>query len=79
MVGSHVADGQHGFDYKESRKRPFKSIDVPFTTGVILTRANDINNHGQIVGEYLDNPVSNQQHGFLDDRGQFISIDVPDA
>ena len=64
LVGSHVSDGQHGFDYKESRKRVFKSVDVPFTTGVILTRPNDVNNHGLIVGEYLDNPLSNEQHGF---------------
>ena len=79
LVGSHVSDGQHGFDYKESRKRVFKSIDVPFTTGVILTRPNDVNNHGLIVGEYLDNPLSNEQHGFLADHGEFTSIDVPDA
>jgi uncharacterized membrane protein len=56
-----------------------KTIDVPFSTDVFLTRANDINNRGQIVGEYLDNAVSNQQHGFLSNRGVFSSIDVPNA
>src|SRR4051812_28246376 len=44
LVGSHISDGQHGFDYKESRKRPLKPVNVPFTTEVILTRPNDVNN-----------------------------------
>jgi probable HAF family extracellular repeat protein len=64
---------------KKKENSHLKTIDVPFSTDVFLTRANDINNRGQIVGEYLDNAVSNQQHGFLNDRGVFSSIDVPNA
>jgi probable HAF family extracellular repeat protein len=79
IVGSYAANAQHGFDFKEERKQPLKTIDVPFPTDVFLTRANDINNRGQSVGEYLDNAVSNQQHGFLSDRGVFSSINVPNA
>jgi probable HAF family extracellular repeat protein len=79
IVGSYASNAQHGFDFKEDRKQPLKTIDVPFPTDVFLTRANDINNRGQIVGEYLDNVLSNQQHGFLSDRGAFSSIDVPNA
>jgi probable HAF family extracellular repeat protein len=79
IVGSYATTAQHGFDFKDDREQPLKTIDVPFATDVFLTRANDINNRGQVVGEYLDNAVSNQQHGFLKDRGVFSSIDVPNA
>ena len=78
IVGSFVTGEQHGFLYSSKRQR-FKQVDVPFPTGVFLTRVNGTNNRGQSVGEYLDQPTSNEQHGFLYSKGQFSSIDVPDA
>jgi uncharacterized membrane protein len=78
IVGSFVTDEQHGFVYSSKRQK-FKQIDVPFPTGVFLTRVNGINNRGQSVGEYLDHPTSNEQHGFLYSNGEFSSIDVPHA
>jgi probable HAF family extracellular repeat protein len=78
IVGSYVTSEQHGFLYPATDP-VFTPIDVPFPTGVFATRPNDINNRGQIVGEYLDQPASNEQHGFVYNKGHFRSIDVPDA
>jgi probable HAF family extracellular repeat protein len=80
VVGTLVADEQQGFLYTEKRNRKsFLPIVVPFETEVFLTRANGINNRGQIVGEYLDNASNSQQHGFIYDNGDFSSLDVPGA
>jgi probable HAF family extracellular repeat protein len=80
IVGTVTATEQQGFLYMEKRnKKSFLPIVVPFETEVFLTRANGINNRGQIVGEYLDNASNNQQHGFLYDNGVFTSVDVPGA
>src|SRR4051794_12280113 len=47
----------------------FTQIDVP---GATNTSAEDINNVGQIVGQF-----SGGLHGFLDTGGSFTQIDVP--
>jgi uncharacterized membrane protein len=57
----------------QSASYTFTTLDVPFL-GVRWTLALGINNHGQIVGPYLDDQG---QHGFLDDQGTFTAIDVP--
>jgi len=45
--------------------------------GSTQTQAWDINNSGQIVGEYLD--CSGDSHGFLLNGGVFTTIDFPAA
>ncbi len=52
----------------------FTTIDVP---GAVATLAQGINDHGQIVGEYLDG-ITGPGHGPLLD-GTFTTIDVPGA
>ena len=49
------------------------TIDVPGAQG---TQPNDINNRGQIVGQY---EAGGAVHGFLLDRGTFTTIDAPGA
>src|SRR5262249_45377114 len=61
----------HGFFWDAGL---FLTIDVPFPEAR-LTGPNGINNVGQIVGFYDD--VSGGRHGFLYDRGVFISFDFP--
>src|SRR5262249_43370847 len=50
------------------------TFDVPFREAT-STGPNGINNVGQIVGFYDD--ISGGRHGFLYDRGIFISFDFP--
>src|SRR5437016_819095 len=52
----------------------FTQIDVP---GASLTRAQGINDAGQIVGTFSNSP--GVEHGFLDTGGIFTQIDVPFA
>jgi uncharacterized membrane protein len=78
IVGSYVSDKQNGFLF-QNNEAAFSAVDLPFSTGVVLTRPNALNNRGQIAGEYVDHPESSQQHGFLDDNGMFTSIDIPGA
>jgi probable HAF family extracellular repeat protein len=66
----------HGFLFD---KRDFTVIDFP---GAKATFAARINNRGQIVGAYSDDPNSpalELTHGFLLDNGVFTTIDVPGA
>jgi probable HAF family extracellular repeat protein len=49
----------------------FKTIDGP---GAIKTEAHGINDHGQIVGSYVDPAI--MSHGFLLDNGHFTNIDA---
>ena len=51
----------------------FVNIDVP---GATLTRPNDINNNGVIVGRYDD---ATGVHGFVLDRSNFSTVDYPGA
>src|SRR5436189_65720 len=50
----------------------FTTIDVP---GATRTAPFDINNRGQIVGDYVDG--GGTSHGFLLDKGTFTTIDPP--
>ena len=50
----------------------FIPIDIP---GATSTQANGINDRGQIVGTFVD--AGNQQHGFLQDKRRFTTIDAP--
>src|SRR2546421_43211 len=50
----------------------FTTIDVP---GATRTAPFDINNRGQIVGDYVD--AGGTSHGFLLDKGTFTTIDPP--
>src|SRR5438105_4780011 len=54
----------------------FTTIDVPGAGGT-STRAQGINDAGQIVGAFQSPPGS--IHGFLDSGGSFTQIDVPGA
>jgi probable HAF family extracellular repeat protein len=49
-------------------------FDVP---GATSTVANEINNNGQIVGDYND--ASGAKHGFLLEDGAFTTLDAPDS
>jgi probable HAF family extracellular repeat protein len=51
-----------------------KPLEFP---DAISTRANGINNHGLIVGDFRD--ASNQRHGFLYDGKTFQPLDYPGA
>jgi uncharacterized membrane protein len=62
---------QHGFVYSAGH---FTSFDVP---GAIATQPNDINEHGQIVGLYMD--ADGMDHGFLKERESITVIDFPGA
>lgn len=73
IVGTYVDTAQHGFLLRDGE---FVPVDVP-VPGTFLTRANGINDRGQIVGEYLDSNLNHQQHGFLFSRGRYRSLDVP--
>lgn len=53
----------------------FTTIDFPGAAGSLAT---DINDSGQIVGEYNDNLLGHR-HGFLLSNGVFSSIDFPGA
>lgn len=52
----------------------FNTIDFP---GAVFTFATDINDSGQIVGEYFNN--FGIRHGFLLSNGTFTTIDFPGA
>ena len=52
----------------------FATIEFP---GATLTTAAGIDDHGQIVGAYVDS--TGQSHGYLDTNGSFTTIDVPGA
>jgi hypothetical protein len=54
----------------------FTQIDVP---GASLTIAWDINDLGQIVGNFNNSTLGQNGHGFLDTGGSFTQIDVPGA
>ena len=51
----------------------YTTIDDPLAT--TRTSARDINNAGQIVGEYIDS--SNHLHGFLLSGGTYTILDDP--
>jgi probable HAF family extracellular repeat protein len=54
----------------------FIAFDFPGLTG--NTRASGVNDRGHIVGTYFCcGGVPGQEHGFLYDRGEFTTIDVP--
>ena len=73
IVGSFVTGEQHGFLYSSKRQR-FKQVDVPFPTGVFLTRVNGTNNRGQSVGEYLDQPRARSSTGFFTARDNSVRL-----
>lgn len=50
------------------------TVSVP---GAASTAANGINDHGQIVGSYIDS--AGHAHGFIDTNGTFVTINVPGA
>jgi probable HAF family extracellular repeat protein len=56
------------------RNDEFSAFDFP---GATLTWAWDINERGEIVGEYAD--ASGNRHGFLRNKEGFFSIDYPGA
>jgi probable HAF family extracellular repeat protein len=78
MMGAPSDDGDtapltgHGYLLD---KGVFTTIDHPDAVGE--TVASDINNRGQIVGQYID--ADGTEHGFLLDDGVFTTIDHPDA
>jgi uncharacterized membrane protein len=65
--------GSTGFLWDKGR---FTTIDVPDAGG---TTATDINNRGQIVGEYGEDPdnAPTALHGFLLSGGDFTTFDAP--
>jgi probable HAF family extracellular repeat protein len=66
----------HGFLRRDGA---VSTIDVPGAKGTFASRVNDV---GQIVGAYSDEPnvpALKAPHGFLLDNGAFTKIDVPGA
>jgi hypothetical protein len=61
----------HGFQWDQGRIRTF---DIPGSTN---TAPYEINNRGQIVGNYTDGDKT--QHGFVLHKGRIITIDHPRA
>jgi uncharacterized membrane protein len=61
----------HGFLWENGR---FKKFDIP---GATTTAPYEINNRGQIVGNYGD--AAGAEHGFVLRRGVVTTIDHPDA
>jgi probable HAF family extracellular repeat protein len=72
LVGYCFVPGQSdiGFHLTPSGQ----SITISFP-GALSTRANGINNLGQVVGEYID--ANARFHGFLFSGGKYTNIDVP--
>jgi uncharacterized membrane protein len=64
---------RHG--YREARRGAFTTIDHP--DAVLTEELGGINNRGQIVGSYRD--VTGTERGFLFDKKDFTSIEVPGA
>jgi uncharacterized membrane protein len=67
------------------RKGRFTSLDVP---GAQITLAYDLNDHTQVVGQYVDADAdpdpqgrvpAGTVHGFMWHRGEFTTVDVPGA
>jgi uncharacterized membrane protein len=52
----------------------FTTIEVP---GALSTTAFDINDHGEIVGQYKGSDA--KFHGFAYDKGTFTTVDKPGA
>jgi probable HAF family extracellular repeat protein len=81
IVGTFSAGEQLGFLLNQGKKK-FKriSVNVPNSGDICMTRADSINNRGQIAGHYLDNcDTSSGQRGFLYGGGKFRAVDVPNA
>jgi len=73
VVGAYSdARGLHGFLLSDGN---FTTIDFPGAVG--QTVAGDINERGQIVGNYED--ASGKLHGFLLSNGNFTTFDFPGA
>ena len=75
VVGDCVtSDGnRHGFLLSEG---VYTTFDPP---GASLTIAEGINNHGKIVGLYIDNTSAQNEHGFILSNGRYKTIDMPNA
>lgn len=76
IVGMWYTDPRttHGF-YRSPSGR-YSAVDVP-VAGPGGTVSIGINDAGQIVGYYMD--AAHHYHGFIQTRGQFDYLDVPDA
>jgi hypothetical protein len=66
--------GQIVRGFLRDRRGRFARIDFPGAAG---TQPNDLNDRGQVVGEYQD--ASGSFHGYLWDRGWFTTLDGPDG
>ena len=67
-----VAGSAHGFATSDSST--FNDVDFP---GATSTQAIDVNDAGDIVGDYFD--AANVEHGFISSGGTFTAIDFPGA
>ena len=75
VVGNYRPDpGNHpGFHYDGEN---FTDIEYP---GAFRTFVYDINNHGDIVGMYVEDNEKKTQHGFLYDGVNFTKIEPPET
>jgi probable HAF family extracellular repeat protein len=64
----------HGFLWGKGR---FITIDVPFHN--VITIPQGINDRGQIVGYYFDADCGCNTQGFLNDRGNIVTLSFPGA
>jgi probable HAF family extracellular repeat protein len=55
----------------------FTNLDVPFPNAENGTFAEGINDRSQVVGIYVE--FGGAQHGFIEDRGKYTTLDVPGA
>jgi uncharacterized membrane protein len=78
-VGAYVDRRGRTHGFVRDRSGDFTTVDFPRAG---LTFATRVNNRGQIVGLYAEDPNAPAQqapHGFLLDHGRFTKIDVPGA
>ena len=53
------------------------SFDVPGAAAPLGTVGIGINDHGDVVGDYVDS--AGNRHGFVRSKGDYTTLDVPDA
>src|SRR6478752_5073507 len=75
---------RHHQVHHEAEDKPIEALTyttIPIAGPAINIEAIvfDVNNHGVVVGEYVEFPPTARQHAFIYDRGIVTTIDPPDS